>query len=220
MCGRFTFHDDDAAIREWLDSTDHEPIQPSFNFAPTQQIPVIVADEEGARQLVRMRWGLIPSWAKEKKIGNKLINARAETVASKPAFRAAFRKRRCLVPMSGYYEWRLEDGRKQPYYVHGKGPVAGAGLWETWRDPETEEQVESCAILTTDATPELRELHLRMPLFIPPPAHRLWLDRQTPLEVVSGLIVPWAAPLMMSPVSKRLNNPRNNGPELLEPDRA
>ena len=217
MCGRVTFHHDDKDIRAWLDSDDDAPIQPSFNFAPTQQVPVIRANEEGVRHLVAMRWGLIPSWAKDHKIGNKLINARADTVAIKPAFRAAFKRRRCLVPMSGYYEWHSGDDGKVPHLIKAEGPIAAAGLWESWTDPTTEARIETCTIITSEAAPSLMALHPRMPVLVPAAAHRVWLAVETPLELVSQLLLPLEG-LTVTPVSKRLNNPRNHGADLLLPD--
>jgi putative SOS response-associated peptidase YedK len=220
MCGRFkrTSWSHDWKAFYGVDHDELEDAQkPSFNIAPTQVIAVVRADDEGERHLVGMRWGLIPSWAKDKKIGNKLINARADGIVTKPSFRAAFKRRRCLVPMDAYYEWRDGPDGKVPYLVEraDHAPLAAAGLWETWRDPATDEKIETTTIITTESPDALRTLHDRMPVFIAPERFGRWLAQDTPPEVAAQLLLP-TADLVMRRVSKRLNNPRNDDPSVLE----
>ncbi len=188
-------------------------LAPRYNIAPSQDAPVVrAADDGGARELAMLRWGLIPPWAKEAAIGNRMINARAETAAEKPSFRAAFKKRRCLVPADGFYEWKLEGTRKQPYrvFLDGGGTLAFAGLWERWRGGG--ETIESFAILTTDANPLLAPIHDRMPVILEPAAWPAWLEVEgTPPEALAALLAP--APddaLDAYPVSTRVNSPRND----------
>lgn len=199
---------------------------PDYNVAPTKMAPIVVqrvpADADPYRELMLARWGLIPSWAKDPSIGSRMINARAETVAEKPSFKKAFGKRRALVPADGYYEWYAGQGAsKQPFYITSKdrSVMAMAGLYEFWKDPETQEWVISYTILTTTAEDSLGHLHDRMPLIVEKDSYTQWLDPapQSPDELLS-LLVP-AAPgrLDAFPVSKAVGNFRNNGPELIEP---
>ena len=165
-----------------------------------------------------LRWGLIPHWSKDQKIGYKLINARCETVASTPAFRSAFKARRCLIPAAGYYEWQRRDGKKQPFLFRRKDgrPFAFAGLWEHWESPEGE-LVESCTIVTTDANDLARPIHDRMPVIIDPADFGLWLDPAGKLEQCQALLRPYTAGGMEAyPVTAFVNNPRNQGPQCVE----
>jgi putative SOS response-associated peptidase YedK len=176
MCGRFTLATNLGAIAKrfgvarFLDGG-----APRYNIAPTQ--PVIVVNDDGTRRLTQMQWGLIPSWAKDPAIGNRMINARAETVATKPAFRVALRKRRCLIPADGFYEWQPVGRRKQPVYITLKTrePFSFAGLWETWTAPDGQE-VKSCTIITTDANALLKPIHDRMPVILTREAEGVWLN--------------------------------------------
>ncbi|NUP95079.1 MAG: SOS response-associated peptidase, partial [Planctomycetaceae bacterium] len=179
MCGRMTLTRPGDALRTLFDLDAPPDAVPRFNIAPTQKILVVVRDGATAPGLrvAWMRWGLVPPWAKDPVKGPPLINARAETVAEKPSFRSAFKRRRCLVPASGFYEWRAEGGRKQPYYIYAAdgAPLAIAGLWEHWEGPEGD-VVESCTLLTTEANDLVRPIHDRMPVFLPPAAFADWLD--------------------------------------------
>jgi putative SOS response-associated peptidase YedK len=165
-----------------------------------------------------LQWGLVPFWAKDATIGRRLINARLDGLAEKPAFREAWTRRRCLIPASGFYEWgEAKAGRKRPYFIRADSEplLALAGLWERWRAPSGE-RLETCVIVTTDATPQLAAIHGRMPLLVPRAAHAVWLDPRTGLAEVAELAR--AAPsLEASPVGFAVNDPRNDGPALIEP---
>ncbi len=190
-----------------------------YNIAPTQQVPAVrISAQNKSRELTLFRWGLIPSWAKDAKIGNQLINARSETVATKPAFRSAFRKRRCLMPADGFYEWKKEGTKKQPFYIYLKdgGPFAFAALWEDWQG-EVGKSIQSCTILTTEANAMLKPLHDRMPVILPPENFEQWLDPeiQKPEEILPILQPFPGKELAMHPVSTLVNNPKNEKPECL-----
>jgi putative SOS response-associated peptidase YedK len=220
MCGRFTLRAPAKAVAKQFRVAEAPLFEARYNIAPTQQVTAVRA-ADGARQLVTLRWGLIPPWAKERSIGNRLINARADTVATKPAFRSAFRKRRCLIPADGFYEWQKIKGGKQPYHIHMKDGslFAFAGLWERWHNPEDGEEIESCTILTTDANDLMRPLHDRMPVILPEEVHDAWLDpaQQQP-EDVMPLVRPFPSEaLETTPVSAYVNNARHEGPECLAP---
>jgi putative SOS response-associated peptidase YedK len=224
MCGRYSLTTAPEALRRLFDFDNLPNLAPRYNIAPTQLAPVVRLRDGGpARELVLLRWGLIPSWAKDASIGSKMINARADTAADKPAFRAAFRARRCLVPADGFYEWRSEDGRKQPFRIGFKGGAAFAfaGMWESWtvRDgPEAGSVVESYTILTTEANDKLRPIHERMPVILPPAAYAGWLDPATPPESARALLQPHPAePMAFYRVSTRVNNVRNDDPGCIEP---
>ena len=189
---------------------------PSFNVAPTQPAWTLVADAAGARAEA-MRWGLVPGWAPDPKLGASMINARLETVAVKPAFRNAWKARRCLVPASGYYEWREEAGVKQPYYIHdGEAPVLMfAGLWERWKSPAGE-WIHSFAIVTCAALDPMRQLHDRTPLMLPAPVLHDWLHG-TPEAAAAIALAVEPPPLRWHAVSRAVGNPRSNGPQLVAP---
>jgi putative SOS response-associated peptidase YedK len=177
MCGRYVISSTPAAMKAYFGYAEQSNFPPRYNVAPTQPIP-IVRLHNGKRQFVLMRWGLIPAWVKDPKTFPLLINARAESVIDKPAYRAAMRRRRCLVPADGFYEWRQIDGRRQAYFVRRKNPgepLAFAGLWETWAGANGEE-LDAVAIVTTDANRTLAAIHPRMPVILPPEAFDLWLD--------------------------------------------
>jgi putative SOS response-associated peptidase YedK len=169
--------------------------------------------------MVLAKWGLIPSWAKDMKIGNQLINARADTVATKPSFRSAFKSRRCLIPADGFYEWQKTEDGKQPFHIcmKDKQAFAFAALWEWWK-PEEGEPVQSCAIITTDANELMAPVHNRMPVILPPEDYSTWLNATPTTELLLPLLKPFSADQMEAyPVSKSVNNPRNQGEQLIEP---
>jgi putative SOS response-associated peptidase YedK len=221
MCGRYVSPDQAAIERAWHIGRQNvrNPFEPHFNAAPTVIAPIIRRDKEsGGLELLGARWGLIPSWAKDKRIGAKLINARAETLAEKPAFRAAFQRRRCFVPMRGFYEWkRTPGGGKTPHYIRllNEEVFAVAGLWEWWKSPEGEE-AETYTVITTDANARLAELHDRMPVILARGDEAAWLDpdNKHPAE----LLKPYPADEMAYyAVSVRVNNARNEGADLIAP---
>lgn len=225
MCGRYTLKSDAAKLAEVFDARVEVALEPRYNIAPTQPVPVVrVFDEGGAagpRRLGLVRWGLVPSWADDVSIGNRMINARAETVASRPAFRAAVRYRRCLLPADGFYEWKKLDGRrKQPHLVRmaDEEPFAMAGLWEHWQDASGNE-LESCCVLTTAANEMMASIHDRMPVVLDRSDYALWLDpRVQDAQRVTPLLRPYPAERMMAiPVSTHVNNPRNEDPACVEP---
>ena len=216
MCGRFRQTSSAETIARAFNLTNVPPQKPQYNIAPTQTIATVVSSSpEGKREFRELRWGLIPSWAKEQKIGAKLINARAETVAEKPSFRSAFRKRRCLIIANGFYEWQNQKGEKQPFCIQRKDEqiFAFAGLWERWQAPEGK-SVESCTIITTEANEIMAPIHKRMPVILNSQDYHLWLDRKiTAKEQLQPLLVPYDSKVMkVYPVSKKVNNPRNSFP--------
>lgn len=216
ICGRYTLKTNPRGFAEILAVARQmsEDFRPGYNIAPTQSV-VCVRDGE-QREFFMARWGLIPSWAKDAKIGNSCINARAETIDTKPAFRSAFKKRRCLVMADGFYEWR--QGDKQPHYITLKSgePMAFAGLWEFWKSPEG--PVESCTICTTEANEMMGELHDRMPVILRRPIIDHWLDPSVnDAEELKPMLQQFPADEMQAwPVGKAVGNVRNQGPELIE----
>ncbi|MFW6079963.1 MAG: SOS response-associated peptidase [Gemmatimonadota bacterium] len=221
MCGRFSLATPrDVLIEEFGAPEFTFDYRPRYNIAPTQPVAALVRDGDGAR-IGPLRWGLIPHWAEDPSIGNRMINARAETVHRKPSFRAAFRRRRCLILADGFYEWaRLEDGGKAPYRVHRRGerPFAFAGLWERWRPGGEDEPIHSCTIITTDARPELRDIHPRMPVILPAEDRERWLHEDAGTDALRRLLRPYPGDdLEAYRVSRVVNSPRNDGPECFEP---
>lgn len=244
MCGRYANARRRQDLLDAFDverDTTPEELPPDYNVAPTKPVYTVLErsrDDTITRELHVARWGLVPSWAKDPGIGSRLINARVETVAEKPAFRRAFVKRRCLLPADGYYEWYAsEDGqrtkagkpKKQPFYIHPEddGMLAFAGLYELWRDPTREDDhawLWSCTIITTDAPDDLGRIHDRMPMVVRPDRWDAWLDaRRTDTDELRALLAPAmstagsSGKLLAYPVSTEVNNVRNNGPELREP---
>lgn len=193
-------------------------LRPRFNIAPTQTVAVILDEEPAA--LTTVRWGLIPAWSKDKKIGATLINARGETVAEKPSFRTAFKKRRCLILADGFYEWQKRDAGKVPHYMQlaDGEPFAFAGLWEEWCDLEAGGAVlRTCAIITTEPNERLSPIHNRMPVILPPEQERRWLSRDTEIEELKSLLTPFPADAMSAhPVSTRVNSVQNQEASLVE----
>jgi putative SOS response-associated peptidase YedK len=199
----------------------HPVLAPRYNIAPTQS--VIVVGDDGERYLKQMRWGLIPSWAKDESIGNRMINARAETIAEKPAFRAALKKRRCLIPADGFYEWKKGEtskAPKQPFCIRlkSKEPFGFAGLWEHWTSPDGEE-VLSCTIITTEVNELLKEVHHRMPVILPREAEAVWLDPKIQdTDKLLPLLKPYPSDEMeFYPVDRIVNSPANDTPDCIVP---
>ena len=220
MCGRYTLT---TPADELLAVFDVPEIgfehRPRYNVAPTQEAPVVARDEDG-RKMGLLRWGLVPFWADDPGIGNRLINARSETASEKPAFRQAFRRRRCLVAADGFFEWKEEgDGQKTPFWIHrpDRRPFGMAGIWERW-EPEDGEPLFTYAILTRDADDELRELHPRMPVLLDRDAGDAWLDPEGSVEELEEVLeAPSPHELTYHPVSTVVNSPRNDGPECIAP---
>ena len=223
MCGRFTLKISSRVLdKQFLLEEPTSEMADRFNIAPSQQVLGIQNDEESNKHTAfHARWGLIPFWAKDEKIGYKMINARSETAATKPAFRAAVKQRRCILPASGFYEWKRDEKQKQPYYIYPKKGnaqyLAMAGLWETWRSPSGE-VLTSATVLTTSANAFMAEIHDRMPVFLSPETYSTWLDTSKPLdeETYQALVKP--APddwLACHPVSTRVNSPRNEDATLI-----
>jgi putative SOS response-associated peptidase YedK len=221
MCGRFSQAQIAELDREVFKLLSIPALPPRYNVAPTQDAAVVRGTPARGRELVPLRWGLIPSWAKDPAMGNRMINARAESVADKPAFQDAFRERRCLVPSEGFYEWRKTQRGKQPYYVRVlAGRVfAFAGLWERWWDRATGDERETFTIITTAPNELLRPIHDRMPVILKPRDYDRWLDPESrdPSEL-QDLLKPYA-PEEMSyyPVSTYVNKPEHEGPECIAP---
>ena len=220
MCGRFALYSDPFTLARRFEAYAPPELSPRYNAAPSQNIP-IVRDEGEKRRFALARWGLIPHWAKDIKIGYSTINARAETVASKPAFRNAFRHRRCLIPADGFYEWQVIPGSKikQPWLIvlGDKEPMAFAGLWERWRSPEGEE-LESCSIIVTKANEIMRPIHDRMPVILAPCDWDAWLEPEAKdAGGLQGLLKPYSAEDMAAwPVTTKVNSPRNDSLECME----
>ncbi len=221
MCGRFSQAQIAELDREVFELLSVPRLEPRYNIAPTQDAAVVRVGSTQEREMVPLRWGLIPAWAKDPTIGNRMINARAETLAEKPAFKDAFAERRCLVPADGFYEWEKLRDRKQPHYVRvGGGQVfAFAGLWERWWDRASGEQRETFTIVTTEPNALLRPIHNRMPVIIAPESYGRWLDPETrDPESLADLLVPYPPERMSAyPVSTYVNKPDNEGPECVQP---
>jgi putative SOS response-associated peptidase YedK len=218
MCGRYTIISAPEAIRALFRYEEQPNFPPRYNVAPTQPVPVVRLGE-GRRQFVLMRWGLIPSWVKDPRTFSLLINARGESVNEKAAFRMAMRRRRCLFPADGFYEWRQVGAEKQPYYIRprGGGPMAFAGLWETWSGPNGEE-MDTAAIVTTSANRALAPIHPRMPVVVTPDAFDFWLDSKVDGETAAALITPAPEDFLEAyPVSPAVNHFTNDSAGLIEP---
>ena len=204
MCGRYALHSNPDVVALLFGLSDVPAYQPRYNIAPTAQVLVV---REGGAAMVK--WGLVPRWAKDPSMGARMNNARAETVAEKPSFREAYRKRRCLIPANGFYEWRLEGGGKQPYYIHPSGGAlfAFAGLWEQWNDLQT------CAVITTESNDKMAAVHERMPVIVSPAEYATWL---------AGGAIPLrpcpSSAIDVHRVGRAVNNARNEAPSLVEPD--
>jgi putative SOS response-associated peptidase YedK len=219
MCGRYTLRANAHDLTEVFSTLNEIEWTPRYNIAPTQTVAAVRQQEKGkGRELALMQWGLIPSWAKDPEIGSNLINARADGVATKPSFRSAFKKRRCLIATDGFYEWQAVPGQKtkQPYHIGITDvPIfAFAGLWESWIDPDGK-PLETCCIITTDANEVMRPVHNRMPVILNPTDYNDWLDRsQQDPEPLTELLQPYPPKRMqLVPVSKLVNSPRNDTPK-------
>ncbi len=215
MCGRFAFYSPTEATAALFGVTGATDFTPRYNIAPTQDIAAVRVGEDGDKEFALFRWGLIPFWAKDPSIGNRMINARAETVAEKPAYRNAYKKRRCIVLADGFYEWRKEGSAKTPYLIGlaSGEPFALAGLWENWTDKETGEHVQSATLITTSANEFMKDLHHRMPVVLQPERADIWLAGDDKLIETASKETP---PLKAFPVDRRVNNARNEGEELIE----
>ncbi len=222
MCGRFTLRVSPSVIAEQFAVFEVAPFTARFNIAPTQSVPVIRLKPEQPqprRELVWLRWGLVPGWAQDASIGSRLINARAETAASKPAFRTALRRRRCLVAADGFYEWRPAVRTKQAYFLHFQDdrPFAFAGLWEAWESPQ-HAVLETCTLLTTESNDLIRSIHDRMPVILPPETYASWLDPaiEDPRPLLP-LLVPYPSDQMEAyPVSAFVNSPGHDSPQCID----
>lgn len=220
MCGRFTLTVTPTQLAEaFAQFTPPPELTPRYNIAPSQ--PVAVVANTGQNRVDYFVWGLIPSWAKEPAIGNKMINARAETLAEKPSFKAAYRRRRCLILADGFFEWRQNpDKSKTPMYIHlaSRQPFALAGLWERWHSPHGDELL-SCTIITTEPNALMAAIHNRMPVILPPEAYACWLDpAEQPPDRLQALLATFPAELMAAyPVSAYVNSPANSGPQCIAP---
>jgi putative SOS response-associated peptidase YedK len=219
MCGRFAFYSPHEAVARLFGVAEAPGIEPRYNIAPTQFVAA-VREAGGPREVAMLYWGLVPSWAKEKSIGARMINARSETLGEKPSFRNAYKRRRCLVLADGYYEWQRSGSIKQPYFISFAGgePFGMAGLWERWRDAGSGELLESCCIVTTSPAPAVAHVHDRMPVIVPPDGYDEWLDPDNAAtDRLARLLAPSTAPgLQARPVSRSVNDARNQGAGLIE----
>jgi putative SOS response-associated peptidase YedK len=222
MCGRFTLRAPASRIAEQFSLLEVPMLASRFNIAPSQPVPVVRlnAGSKPQREFVMLHWGLIPSWADDPAIGNRMINARAETVAEKPAFRTAMNRRRCLIVADGFYEWRHVERQRQPFFIHMRddGPFGFAGLWESWEGAD-HSAIESCTILTTSPNNVIRPIHDRMPVIIAAADYDLWLN---PSVTQPAMLAPLLAPcpddlLEAYPVSKLVNSPASDDARCIEP---
>jgi len=222
MCGRFTLHFPIELLAEIFNLSDFPSLVPRYNIAPTQTAAVVRSSEKACR-LDLLRWGLVPSWAKDISVGSRMINARSESLSDKPAFRNAVKSRRCIVPASGFYEWKPEGSHKIPYYIRlsDGAPMGLAGIWEAWKTPEGS-FLETFTILTTSANPLIASIHDRMPVILHPGSYGLWLDKDVKNpEQLQSLYPPYPADLLtLYPVSTLVNSPRNDDPACIEPTTA
>lgn len=220
MCGRYFLHSTAETLSRLFGEMPMPLLAERYNIAPTQPVPVVRQDPTGRREMVLLRWGLVPSWSKGPDNRYSMINARVETVAQKPAYRSAFRHRRCLIPADGFYEWRASASGKQPHVLRPRDrrTLALAGLWEHWQDADGNE-LESCSILVREANAQVRAVHDRMPVFIASESFDLWLDihAQKPQPLETLLAAQQAPDLEIYPVSRAVNNPGNSRPDLIEP---
>lgn len=222
MCGRFTLKTPAPRLAEFFVVPSFPTLSPRYNIAPTQLVVCVRAVDGGTgREAANLKWGLIPSWAKDASIGSRMINARSETAAEKPSFRSAFQRRRCIIPADGFYEWqKLADRRRQPWFIHlpEEAPFGFAGLWESWKSKDSGEVVASCTILTTQASEDLQELHERMPVILPPEAHAAWLSSEASPGQLQSLMVPLPkGTLLRHPVATSVNKVAHDQPDCVTP---
>ena len=215
MCSRYFLDADGNIIAYTFQVPVHERVRKRFNIAPTQEAPVIRVGSQGAREVALLRWGLVPLWAKNLAVGTRMINARCEGIEEKPAFRAALRERRCLVPATGFFEWKGVPGRKQPFAITlpDRPVFAFAGLWETWK-PREGERVDTFTIVTTDSNDAVAAIHDRMPVILPREAEEAWL-RGEPLAA-RKLLTPYSGAVSLRAVSRVVSNVKNDVPECLD----
>ncbi len=218
MCGRYGFVHDASVIGP-LFNVETVKLEPRFNVAPSQEVPIIRLDDEHNREMALVQWGLLPHWVRDpKEFKASTINARADKVADSPSYREPFKRRRCLVPASGFYEWKREGSSKQPYFIRYKDgrPLAFAGLWDHWE--RGDKVIESCTIITTSANGVMKDIHDRMPVILEPEAFDFWLGEEAATqEELLDLLVPYPNPEEMEayPVSRAVNSPRNDSGELV-----
>ncbi len=219
MCGRFALATDKKTLEMLYDLELRIELNHRYNIAPSQEVLALrQSQENGQKEPVYLKWGFVPFWADEPAMGNRMINARAETAPEKPSFRSAFNKRRLLIPASGFYEWKKEEGGKQPYYIchKEKQPFSLAGLWERW--DKGDQVLETCTILTTEPNKLVAPLHNRMPVIIPRDSYASWLDLETEKTFLKEMLKPYPPEDFSAyPVSRQVNSPGNDGPELIKP---
>jgi putative SOS response-associated peptidase YedK len=220
VCGRYAFFSPAEAVKR-IFRLEHVPeFQPRYNVAPTQEVPVVRAGKQGTREFALLHWGLVPFWAKDRAIGNRMINARVETVAEKPAYREAFKRRRCLVLTDGWYEWQLAKDGKQPWFIRRTDArlFAFAGLWESWTDRKDGAQLESCTIVTGNAAAAIHDIHPRMPIPLADAAWDEWLDPSAsdPKKLLALIHAGSPETFEAWPVSRAVNAPKSQGPQLIE----
>lgn len=218
MCGRFTLIDFEEIAERFQISDDSVELKPRYNIAPSQKVPVIL--NQDSNSLAFFQWGLIPSWAKDPAIGNKIINARVETIDEKPAFKSLLQQKRCLIPADGFYEWKGSGTLKRPYRIALKNNrlFSFAGLWDSWSSP-TGEVINSCTVITTTSNKLLETIHTRMPVILTPEQEKLWLDPKiTDIQFLKSLLQPFPSDLMSAyEVSKMVNSPKYDLPDCVEP---
>jgi putative SOS response-associated peptidase YedK len=218
MCGRFAFFSPREAVQEYFGIEVPFALEPRYNVAPSQQVAVIRQPADTEPEAAMLKWGLVPFWAKDAAIGARMINARAETVAQKPAFRQAFKRRRCVILADGFYEWHTEDGRKTPYFISLKTdrPFAMAGLWESW-DKTDQPPLETCAIITTTASKSIGKLHDRMPVILDAPTATDWIQAERDSDALIAMLKSYDdEDIQAWPVNRTVNNPVNQGATLIE----
>ncbi len=220
MCGRFVLMTPSKSLAKRFDAEEGLHEEPRYNVAPTQNVWIVRIDSRTERrEMVMVKWGLIPSWSKDSSIGPRLINARCESVHTKPAFKTSFRFRRCLVPTDGFYEWEKKGKVTQPYLFRmaDDSPFAFAGLWDRWRGPDGQ-ITESCTIITTQSNERIISLHDRMPAILKPEEYATWLDPTARTDALLELLVPFPSELMIGrPVSSKVNKAAYEGPDCIEP---
>jgi putative SOS response-associated peptidase YedK len=226
VCGRFVSTSPPDEIAKYFGAAEVderlEDTTPNHNVAPTQDV-FAVLENGGVRRVEQLHWGLIPFWAKDAKVGNRMINARSDKVATSGAYKHAFRKRRCIIPADGFYEWTKREGqsKKQPWFIHRPDgdPIAFAGLWEVWKPEGSEDEIVSCTIITGEPNDKMAEIHHRMPVMLPPDAWDTWLDQEEQdVDVLGKFLVPAPSSLItFHPVSTEVNNARNQGEHLVDP---
>jgi putative SOS response-associated peptidase YedK len=216
VCGRFAFYSPSEAVARLFGASGSIDMKPRYNIAPTQYVAAIRNADDDSRELVELRWGLVPFWAKDPAIGNRMINARAETVAEKPSFRNAYRQRRCLVLADGFYEWHREGDVKVPYFISlvSGEPFAFAGLWENWKSRETDETLQTATIVTTEADQYLSRIHHRMPVVLERDRADRWLGGD--MDLLDD-VTRHPPKFRAWPVDRKVNNARNESPDLVDP---